>query len=301
MTSKLSLVTLIIISICVGTLFYSKECNCNNNNSTTSQQELSNNQTVNNELGLFSINGREFNFNCNANINFTKSNSIFITPLHSCIDNGIEQLKNYLNSKNDKVLIIEGYAKTNETNSSDYESLALARAEEVKKYFVNKGINENKVYVNGMLNDDLSSDGIHFLNPISIRVDDAINIKNSNQTQNQNSNNAVINEPQSNITNTLQKQSSIHLTYNLNNTIININSEQNQQLLNAIELLKNNNNLKLKVEVYGLSYNINITNNRAEIVKDYFLKNNISSRRIFVEAKTENNPVNANKIIISTF
>jgi OmpA-OmpF porin, OOP family len=287
MSNKVTIVLLIIVSIVLGTMFFVKECNCVGSEKNEIEQKQSAYKDENLTTGLFSISGYEFSFNCNANILFTKSNSTFILPLNECIDNGFNQLKSFLASHNQKIIVVEGFAKNSETNSSSYPTLGLARAEEVKKYLVNKGFEANSIFLNGVSNDDLSSDGTNILNPISIRVDERSTLK---IDANKNVNNSPINNA------TFED---IILMYNTENTIISIDAKQNTQLQNAIQHLKRNLSAKILLQAVDANNSNSFASNRLAIVKDYFVKAGIDGTRIIIQNLISNN-YPPNSIIIKT-
>lgn len=118
----------------------------------------------------FSFKDGDYAFEVQDNFNFNLSSSSFLTPLAENVGGGIDSLKSYLAENLDKAINITGLYKSDETNSSAFPNLGLARANKVKNYFVSQGIPSAQTNTFGRLMDDfLPLDGT-LLGPITYEI-----------------------------------------------------------------------------------------------------------------------------------
>jgi OmpA-OmpF porin, OOP family len=104
-----------------------------------------NSPPISNNLVLpgFSASDGNWNLASSANLRFGLSSNI---PVMSAdIRSTMDSLAMYVKSNPNKTITITGYYKTNEKNTTSFENLGLARAEEVKKYLLSKGIDEKNI------------------------------------------------------------------------------------------------------------------------------------------------------------
>jgi outer membrane protein OmpA-like peptidoglycan-associated protein len=99
-----------------------------------------------------------FNTNSNENFNFKTSNFSILEPLAPGVGDGVIKLKDYLRANPTKTVDITGFYKSDETNTSVYPNLGLARANAVKNYLVLHGISAKQIDTYGMLNDGIIPD-----------------------------------------------------------------------------------------------------------------------------------------------
>ena len=72
--------------------------------------------------------------------------------------------------KGGQFLKITGFATKEETNNSDFENLGMARANEVKDYFISKGILSSRIEIKGEIKDDLSIKKDTLFGPVSFGI-----------------------------------------------------------------------------------------------------------------------------------
>ncbi len=98
------------------------------------------------------------------NFNFKTSEFNYLTPISAGLNGGIVKLKDYLTTNKDKSLNVTGYYTKDEKNTSMYPNLGLARANKVKNYLVEQGISSKRIDTFGELKDDIypDTDGIYY-------------------------------------------------------------------------------------------------------------------------------------------
>ncbi len=96
------------------------------------------------------VKGKGMDYQCNGNFNFLNGDFKPILPVKDSVDIGIEKLKSAIGTDGEK-LCITGFALSTEKNPSAFENLGLARANEVKNYFVAKGIPANMINTKGQI------------------------------------------------------------------------------------------------------------------------------------------------------
>ena len=109
------------------------------------------------------------NFNCNDNFKFLSNDFKSIQPVNDSINLGIGLLKTNLNKNKDKI-IITGYALNSEKNTSSFPNLALARAHNLKDYFVSKGIASDRFELKDELRNILNRNGDTIFGSASFRI-----------------------------------------------------------------------------------------------------------------------------------
>ncbi|MEZ0130125.1 OmpA family protein, partial [Flavobacterium sp. LBUM151] len=131
----------IAITIILGTFLYLKFCcNCSMKTPTVATQKTSTVVTKDTTLVRFILSGSGIDFRTGDNLKFLKNSSTLLTPVTDSIGIGIENLKTFLASNPKQKVIITGYAISDETNTTTFENLGLARANDVKNYFISKGL-----------------------------------------------------------------------------------------------------------------------------------------------------------------
>lgn len=139
-----------------------------------------NNQTQNNTvaptpssmaLAIEDSNGT-LNFSVPENFDFKISDYKHLQPVSASIDGGIGKLETYLNDDENKFtyLDITGYYDTDENNTSAFPNLGLARANDVKNYFVSKGIPSAKINTYGELLETLVPDDTIYRGPVAFKI-----------------------------------------------------------------------------------------------------------------------------------
>lgn len=278
MSKKLFYLLGIAATIILGTiLFLHFCCNCCISTKTVQNGELPV-KTLKNSLNPFILNGHEINYQCNANFNFLKSNGTLITPVSDSIKLGIEKLKTFLIANPNQKISITGYAMKGESNTTIFDNLGLARANDIKDYFVSLGLPAAQFDTNGELLDnwDVSNDTL--LGPVNFKL------------------------------NALVAANSFKDELNANPLILHFNTNQANYNLDAEELQKIKNIVKYTIQnpdatvlIVGHSdnsgnpnANILLAKKRAEFVKKFLIKNRIDASRIETQSKGSEEPIAEN-------
>jgi outer membrane protein OmpA-like peptidoglycan-associated protein len=163
MSKKLVYLLWILLTIIIGCILSWWLC-CNSSsidenskdttkaNTTTSLKEATKNPfNVTDSKTGFSI------FSKN-NFNFNQSNASLLTPVSDTVNTKIDELKAYLFENPNKTLNVVGHFKNEETNTTNFENLGLARANAIKQYLISKGIPDTKITTKSILNNAMNSD-----------------------------------------------------------------------------------------------------------------------------------------------
>jgi OmpA-OmpF porin, OOP family len=171
MSKKTQYLLGILATILIGTWLYVKlccpckceDCKCANCKDHPKNEVVdSATPTVNG----FSISHPDYNYETSDNLKFLNGSFKTILPVSDSINSGIDGLKKFLASSKEN-LKITGYALASEKNTSIYENLGIARAVDVKNYFVSKGIPADRIDTAGEVKDDLSISGDTIVGPAS--------------------------------------------------------------------------------------------------------------------------------------
>lgn len=104
------------------------------------------------------------------NFNFRQSDYNIIRPLSDSITGLIDQLKLYLEGHPESYVVIRGYHAPSEENQSPYPNLGVARANQVKNVFVNRGIKPRQINFYGEQANELVSFEDIYIGPLSISL-----------------------------------------------------------------------------------------------------------------------------------
>ncbi len=161
MSKKTTYLLGIVFSIIIGCILYWYFCcNCCQNTTNNIKTNISNTTaTVSKNLNPFSVSGADFDIGTNENFNFNTSGHAVLTPVPESLNEPIEKLKNHLSQNPSKVLKVIGYFKDEESNSSSFGDLGMARAEAIKKQLSSRGISVDRVLTSGMINESIKTDG----------------------------------------------------------------------------------------------------------------------------------------------
>ena len=169
----------ILLTILIGTYFYWKLCcnDCCGDDATKAgfKKEKSLSDEVNsstiikkatsNAFALHDAKGN-FSFSSNDNFNFDANGFSILNPVSPKINNGLGELKTYLDGNVNKSINITGHYTSGEMNNSAYPNLGLARANYVKNYMISKGINSSQINILAKLNNKMVADGTIYKGPI---------------------------------------------------------------------------------------------------------------------------------------
>lgn len=156
----------IAATIILGTFLYMKFCSkcCEKIPADDSPKTV---QTTVDEPNFipFVLNGPGIEYQTKDNFKFLENNAMLIMPVSDSITMGIEKLKAFLAANPKQKIIITGYAAPYEKNSTTFKNLGLARANEIKNFFVFKGLSENQFDTKGEIIDKWKSSSDTLLGP----------------------------------------------------------------------------------------------------------------------------------------
>jgi len=273
----------ILATIVLGCFLYSKFCCecCENPTKNNVPSVTRSTAAVGNS---FHLAGPNFDYDTEKNFNFSNDTFNYIKPLDSTIDIGIDKLKAYFGKNPNGKLLITGYCLDSEKNSSAFPNLGFARANDVKNYFISKGIPSNRFEINGQIKDHWSSENGILLGPVSYVV----------------SNDIV--EAKGEDWNALKEKIAANpliLYFNTNQTEINLTVEERQKIADLSNYLDHVNDAKISCightdSVGDRNVNIQLGQERADFAKDYLTKNGISKDRIETSSKGPDEPITDN-------
>ena len=283
MTKKTTYLLGILLTIIIGTILYHFTCCC-----CCAKSDVDNTGTVatTNLLpkSTFALDGNEIKYSCNNSFNFLKGDFKKILPVSDSINIGIDQLKNAF-AKGGQKLLVTGYCLSSEKNDSEFENLGLARANDVKNYFISKGISADQIETKGVVKDDLTLDNTTVYGPVDFLI--------SNVTANE----------------TTEDFGALKASINANPLTLYFNTGQNSNNLSdsdkkkVADIVRYIDNVKdAKIEITGYTDNVgNQENNialgqkRANFARNYLVKNGIVTEKIESQSKGADSPVESNE------
>jgi outer membrane protein OmpA-like peptidoglycan-associated protein len=275
----------IAITIILGTFLYLKFCcNCSMKTPTAAAEKtpVASSDTTS---VRFILNGSGINFRTGDNLKFLKNSASLLTPISDSVGIGIENLKRFLAANPKQKVIITGFAISDETNNSTFENLGLARANEVKNYFISKGLAANKFDTKGEIIKNWKMIADTLIGPVEYKFPALDTIT------------AVNNE-----WNTLKEKINadpLILHFNTNKASDNLSTVEKQKVTDILEYLKNVKDATVLIvghsdNVGNRDANLVLGQKRAEFSKDYLVKNGIEAERITTESKGPDEPIGEN-------
>ena len=274
----------ILLTILVGTvLYYYLCCTCSTCCNKTPEVATSTTPTEV-QKGIFALKGKNIDYHCNNNFNFLNNNFKTILPVTDSIDIGIENLKIVLAKKAQKINIT-GYCLASEKNKSAFENLGLARAVDIKNYFVSKGISAASITTNGVVKGNLNVDATTIYGPIDFSISE-ISAK----------------TPKEDFTALKAKINAnpLILYFNTGQTSIDFSVDDRKKVADMVHYLDNVAEAKISVtgftdNVGKIETNIVLGKDRADFAKNYLVSNGIATNKINSESKGSEAPIAANE------
>ncbi|MGO4773064.1 OmpA family protein [Flavobacterium sp. W22_SRS_FK3] len=270
----------IAITIILGTFLYLKFCcNCCEETPKTNKEV----PVVISETNFvpFILNGSGIEYRTNDNLKFIKNSYAIILPVSDSVSLGIENLKTFLISNPKQKVTITGYATSDETNTTTFENLGLARANDVKNYFVLKGLAASQFDTKGEITDKWKMDSDTLLGPAEYKFEA---LDTNSATDEWSILKAKINgDP-------------LILYFNTNKSSESLNAEEKQKVADLVKYTKNIKDAAVLVvghtdNVGNSDANIVLGQKRAEFSKNYLSKNGIDSARIETQSKGQDEPI----------
>lgn len=277
----------IIITILAGTYFFVSYCS----ECRTSEESVA---PVNDEPVApavpeatsypFAFSDGDFTYNVNDNFNYAVSSASFLEPLSQEVRDGIiPGLKNFLTENENKVINITGFYKSDETNNSAFPNLGLARANDVKNYFVSQEIPSAQINTAGRLMSDMVPKDNIFMGPVAYDIAEVSADLDAEMD-------ALYEKITAN---------PLVLYFDTGEASINLTAEQRQKVADISRYLDKVK--RSKVEITGYTdntgrrrTNMQLGQERADFAKAYFIQNGIAEAKIKTDSKGPRDPIASN-------
>ncbi len=285
----------IALTIILGTILYYFLCCsacCNEGkckNKPTETKRVVKPKIENAAKNAFSIKDANGNFSIktNDNFNFKTSNFLILNPVSKNVESSTLKLKDFLLANPLKTVDITGFYKNDETNSSAYPNLGIARANSVKNYLVLHGIPAKQIDTYGSLNKVIAPDKNNTLfGPIKFDI----------LTTDASDTSAL--DALKIACNTI-KENPLVLHFKTGQSSINLTSDQRKKLADISHCV---DKLGVKMQVIGHTDNVgNSKNNvvlgqkRANFAKDYLTRNGILESNIETSSQGPHVPIADNE------
>lgn len=273
-----------LLTIIVGTFFYITCCSeCGANVVEETPKEVIIPKVPEATSYPFAFSDGDYAYSANDNYNFNASSSDILMPLGASMAAGITSLKGFLAENTGKIINVTGYFKSDETNSSAYPNLGLARANAVKNHLVSNGISSTRINTMGMLMDDMVAKDDVYLGPITY------SLSGESETQG---------EELKALYDTI-KADPLVLYFNTAEASINLSEQQRQKVANISRYLDKVEDAAVNVVGHTDNTGVASTNkrlglNRANFAKAYLMRNGILESKINASSLGQTAPVATN-------
>ncbi len=240
--------------------------------------------TAKGNLHDFSIKDGNLALTSAENFSFAPSSYELIKPIGSDLKAKVEQMKAYSQEHPDKNLTVTGYYADFEENNSVFPNLGLARANAVKGYLVESGLDGRRIHLNGSATDEIK-EGV---SPLKGIVGYEVNVLDEEAL-------AVKRQELMTFGDEL-RQAPVRVYFKSGSASINLSQEERNKVNKIADYLDEVEDGRILVvghtdksgdskknEVLGLK--------RAELVKDYLVRNGFSASVIEVTSMGERQPI----------
>jgi len=275
----------IALTIVLGTFLYLKFCcNCAMKTPTIGIEKAVLKEGTEADLVPFILKGTEFEYVTNDNLKFLKNSSDIIEPIQDSIAVGIQNLKAFLVSHPKQKITITGYATSEEKNTTTFENLGLARAYDIKSFFVSKGLSENQFAIKGEIIDEWKMAADTLLGPADYTFESI--------------NSSTVTDEWSLLKEKINANPLI-LHFNTNQTSDNLTTEEKQKIADITKYVSHVSDATILVvghtdDVGKRDSNMILGDKRAEFIKNYLTQKGIKSERIRTESKGPDEPIDEN-------
>jgi OmpA-OmpF porin, OOP family len=282
----------ILATIITGSFFYNKLC-CQNccvpepQIQAPAKPALTDNAGMG-DYNIFNLSGNGLTYTCHDNFRFLSNGFNNIQPVNDSINSGIGMLKSYFDKNKTEKLVITGFALNSEKNTSAFPNLGIARANDIKNYFISKGLNANQFETLGELRDTWKVEKDTVLGAVDFKIKQAETDANSNSNEDWSALKEKINA------------NPLILYFKTNQNEVILSADQRQKIADLTKYLDNVSGSRLECTGYtdnvgNAEKNIKLGQDRADFAKAYLAKNGISNDRIDSSSKGPENPTADNK------
>jgi len=232
-----------------------------------------------------------FAYSSNENFNFSTSAFTHLKPLDNTVTMGVDALKDYFskNRNQGKFIDITGFYDEGEQNTSALPNLGLARATDVKNYFVSRGISSQQINTYGELRTTLTpKDGV-YLGPINYQLGTSVQGRDGSNKEE---------KALAAIKDRLDKEPLVLYFGNAQSTI-NLSAEQRQKVADLNRYLDKVEGSRISITGHTDNTGSRTTNTRlglkrANFAKGYFVRNGIAENKISTASKGPDEPIAPN-------
>ena len=289
MTRNLTYLLGMIITILAGIYFFNSCCNiCGgqtvDDKDKTTKEEIVPLKEPDASSYPFSFNDGDYTYDVQDNFNFNLSSDDYLVPISDKVETGISSLKNYLTTNSNKIINITGFYKGDETNTSAYPNLGLARANKVKNYLVSKGIPSSQTNTFGRQMDEFLPLDSVLKGPVTYEI--------TGKSENADDElKALYDDINAN---------PLVLYFNTGEAAINLTPEQREKIAKIVRYLDQVEGSQCNVVGHtdgtGLrATNIILGQERADFAKAYLSKNGIPEAKINSSSQGPDNPIATNE------
>ena len=287
MSKKILYVLGIAVTIILGTFLYLKFCcNCCMNTPTDEAKKEPVAATQEKYAVPFSLNGSGIEFQTNENLKFLKNNSTLLLPVSDSVTIGIEKLKAFLATNPKQIITITGYAASDEKNTTTFENLGFARANDIKNYFVSKGLNAGQFDLKGEIDDQWKTTLDTLFGPAAYKFETLDTT-------------VAANDEWSVLKDKINADPLV-LYFNTNKTSNQLSTSEAQKVTDIAKYMDHIKDASVLIvghsdNVGNREANVTLAQKRAVFAKNYLTTKGIDGARITTESKGPDEPVSSNE------
>ncbi|WP_264530013.1 OmpA family protein [Flavobacterium sp. N502540] len=276
----------IVITIILGTFLYLKFCcNCTMKTPTVDTGKVSKVVAPDEIIVPFILNGSGIDYRTNDNIKFLKSSPTALLPVGDSVSIGVQNLKTFLIANPKQKITITGYATSDEANTTTFENLGLARANDIKKYFVSQGLPDTQLNTKGEVIDKWQTKKDTLFGPVkyTFEVPEAAPAVTDEW--------AILKEK--------INGDPLILHFNTNKTSDKLTRAEKEKVADLVKYMEHVKDAVIVAighsdNVGNRDSNVALGQKRAEFTKKYLSENGVDGNRITAESKGPDEPIGEN-------
>lgn len=276
----------IALTIILGTFLYVNFCcNCTMKTPAVDTEKVPLVVAQDEIFVPFILNGSGIDYHTNDNIKFLKNSFAVVLPVSDSVSIGIENLKTFLVANPKQKITITGYATSDEKNTTTFDNLGLARANDIKKYFVSKGLSASQFNTKGEVIDKWKMELDTLLGPAEYKFE-ALEVTPASTDEWVVLKEKINGDP-------------LVLHFNTNKSSDKLTDVEKQKVADLVKYMEHvKDALILAVghsdNVGNRDSNVILGQKRADFSKNYLSKNGIDASRITTESKGPDEPAGEN-------
>lgn len=229
--------------------------------------------------------GSRFKSTCDTGFDFNRSSLNKLTNSSARFSDCMTETVRYLKNNPKRALTITGKYSNAETYSGIFSNLGLARANDVKSYMMGLGIaatqlsTASRIIPDGGITNNILNEGVDFsfgavTNDVASRLAD---IKSR----------------------LIDTAPAVTIRFNTGSDAVNLTGQQQQDFADIVYYLDNVSSSNVEIgghtdNVGGVTTNVNLSQNRADGIKNYLVTNGIGGSRMSTQGFGPNSPLNSN-------